>query len=62
MDELKSCPFCGGKATLFVSEDGGVCVLCLKCRAHSKTCVDSLSYQKPTHAVKNVIDAWNQRV
>lgn len=63
MEELKPCPFCGGQATLFVSENGGgVRVLCLKCRAQSKSCVDTLSYQKPTHAVRSVIDAWNKRV
>lgn len=40
MPELKSCPFCGGKAALFV--DGGVRVLCVKCRARTRELKDGI--------------------
>ena len=58
MIELKSCPFCGGEAMLFVND--GVRVLCTKCRASSKILVDSECYE--TRAVEKVIEAWNRRV
>lgn len=57
MIELKSCPFCGEKARLFVNS--GVRVLCTKCRASSKILVDSECYE--TRAVEKVIEAWNRR-
>lgn len=57
MIELKSCPFCGGEARLFV--DDGVRVLCTKCRASSKNLVDDECYE--TRAVEKVIEAWNRR-
>lgn len=57
MIELKSCPFCGGEARLFVND--GVRVLCTKCRASSKILVDSECYE--TRAVEKVIEAWNRR-
>ena len=61
MIELKSCPFCGGKARLFV--DDGVRVLCTKCRASSKISVDSEYYSEcyKISAVEKVIEAWNRR-
>ena len=57
MIELKPCPFCGGKARLFVSN--GVRVICTKCRASSKILVDSECYE--TRAVEKVVEAWNGR-
>ena len=57
MIELKSCPFCGGEARLFVND--GVRVLCTKCRASSKILVDSECYK--TSAVEKAIEAWNRR-
>ena len=38
MDELKKCPFCGGKAAVFVHN--GVKVLCLTCGAQTDSHVD----------------------
>lgn len=61
-NELKFCPFCGGEATVFVSSEGGVFVICMKCQTRTKTLVDSLQYNKPTNAVDKVIEAWNRRV
>lgn len=57
MPELKSCPFCGGKARLFV--DGGVRVLCSKCYASTKILTDELEYS--SNAVETVIGEWNRR-
>ena len=61
MSDLKPCPFCGGEAMLFVSDEGGVFVVCTKCQTRTKTLVDSLVYNKPTNAVGKVIEAWNRR-
>lgn len=57
MFELKPCPFCGGKARLFVN--GGVRVLCSKCYARTKILTDELEYS--SNAVEAVIEAWNRR-
>jgi len=57
MIELKPCPFCGGKARLFVSN--GVRVLCTKCGVTTWTAVDS--ERVGTSAVEDVIEAWNRR-
>ena len=61
MMELKPYPFCGSEATVFVSSEGGVFVVCMGCQARTQTLVDSLAYNKPTNAVKKVIEAWNRR-
>ena len=61
MDELKPCPFCGGKAYLFVQD--GVRVICVKCNATTKCLVDSMSSNGVAgNATKAVIEAWNRRV
>ena len=57
MIELKPCPFCGGKARLFVSN--GVRVLCPKCGATTRILVDGERVE--TNAVENVIKSWNRR-
>ena len=57
MIELKSCPFCGAKARLFVSN--GVRVLCPKCGATTRILVDGERVE--TNAVENVIKSWNRR-
>ncbi len=60
MSELKPCPFCGGKATLFV--DGGVRVLCPKCGASTKILRDSMTTRGVAgNATEAVIEAWNRR-
>lgn len=60
MAELKPCPFCGGKASLFVED--GVRVICNVCYASSKIFCDSLGARGVVgNAVKSVVDAWNRR-
>lgn len=58
MIELKPCPFCGGKARLFVSN--GVRVFCTKCDLTTRISVDCERIE--TSAVEDVIKAWNRRV
>ena len=57
MDELKPCPFCGGKPRLFVSN--GVRVLCPKCYAGTKILVDHM--ESDSNATEMVVEAWNKR-
>lgn len=60
-EQLKPCPFCGGKAYVFV--DNGVSVICPKCGARSKILVDGKYNDKISGcAVDSVIEAWNRRM
>ena len=61
-NELKLCPFCGGEAAIFASEDGGVCVVCTDCLVRTQSYVDSLQSCKTRHAVDKVVSEWNRRV
>ena len=56
MTELDPCPFCGGKARLFVN--GGVRVICSKCYAGTKILTDNMGYE--SNAVETVVEAWNR--
>lgn len=61
-EELKPCPFCGGKAVLVVIE--GVEVRCEDCGARTDRRV---TYKTPTGVygnkpVEKVIELWNRRV
>lgn len=55
--ELKPCPFCGGKARLWV--DGGVRVICSRCYGATMNLTDSIGYE--SNAVETVIATWNRR-
>lgn len=59
LDELKACPFCGGEARLFV--DNGVCVICTKCKARTRTMADTTTDAHPSGSVREVISRWNRR-
>lgn len=62
MNELKNCPFLGGKAVVFVHN--GVKVLCLTCGAKTDAPhIDCMIRPgRCTNAVQQVTDAWNRRV
>lgn len=60
-EELKPCPFCGGKAVVHVND--GVRVICRECETASKCLIDGYSQGRPDgSAIKSVIKAWNRRV
>lgn len=60
--ELKPCPFCGGRASLFASRNGGIKVICTKCNASSKCLCDTLTAHGVSgNSTKSVIKAWNNR-
>ena len=60
MDDLKPCPFCGGKAYLFVND--GVRVICPECGATTKCLVDAMTSKGVSgNAIQSVIKAWNRR-
>ena len=59
MDELKPCPFCGGKAHLEhdYTGDGFSYVCCEKCGLHSVSFVRSFEQASDLRA----IEYWNRR-
>lgn len=57
MFELQPCPFCGGKARLFVNS--GARVICTKCYASTRIMSDEIEYD--SSAVATVIESWNRR-
>lgn len=62
MTELKSCPFCGGKAKIIAYNDGGICVKCLDCYCQTQTWSDeTIAEARQKSAFEKVVDAWNRR-
>lgn len=62
---LKPCPFCGGKAVLFVEH--GVQVMCLSCGIGTPKITDRINRTVSqdgivTSSIDRVIEAWNRRV
>ena len=59
--DLKPCPFCGGKAKLFVGSVG-ISAKCMDCHTQTETYMD-MSYAdcKKGNATEHVIEAWNRR-
>ena len=60
--ELKRCPFCGGEAKIFASQDGGICVKCVNCYCQTENNCD-FNYDEciRNNAFENVVAAWNRR-
>lgn len=59
-EELKPCPFCGGKAIKQVNS--GVCVKCVDCGISTITLIDMPSHKSNKGAIERVIEMWNRRV
>lgn len=58
-EELKRCPFCGGKAVIYV--DNGVRVRCTDCEITTVSLCDTLIRSKES-AIEKVVGMWNRRV
>lgn len=62
---LRPCPFCGGKAVLFV--ENGVQVVCLSCGIETSPKRDKIYYKGvsqekiATDSIDSVIEEWNRR-
>lgn len=58
---LKPCPFCGGKAVLFVN--GGAKVICDNCRVQTDVYIDIRTSMCATgdSAIERAVNAWNRR-
>lgn len=74
LNELKPCPFCGGKAEVHYQPiyiDQGVCVRCTQCNARSKFNPMDCKYTyyhgehnvfiSKERATNDVIELWNRR-
>ena len=67
-EELKPCPFCGGKPFSFAEEQTTVLsepytravVRCTNCEARIQYVIDG--YVKPSVAQEKAMKAWNRRV
>lgn len=64
MEELKRCPFCGGKAKIYATttmtypNHGKHFCYCEKCNASSKSFSD---FENDGSSVFKAIEAWNRR-
>lgn len=60
MEELKSCPFFGGKAVVHVEE--GVFVICTECECRTMALIDGKAQGRYMGgAINCVIKKWNRR-
>lgn len=58
--DLKPCPFCGGKASLFANN--GIRVICQKCGVSTKALMDTMDALGVVgNATESVIKTWNRR-
>lgn len=58
-EELKPCPFCGGKAVKYVNN--GVCVKCVDCGISTIILCDMQRIKSDKGAIERVIEMWNRR-
>lgn len=58
-EELKPCPFCGGKAVKYVNN--GVCVKCVDCGISTITLCDMQRIESDKGTIERVIEMWNRR-
>ena len=59
MEQLKSCPFCGGEASVDVDDDGYYVVGCDEdCRCPCNVFYTNQGY----YTEKEAIEVWNKRV
>ena len=65
MEELKPCPFCGGKPTLEASEDDlkhhAVYVCCYNCGSIGGSADGEIEETLEAY-IRYAVDAWNRRV
>lgn len=63
-EQLKPCPFCGGKAELCAGAHMGrsaIFIQCQKCGAQTKYYIDFQMMNGLTPTQKKAIEAWNRR-
>ena len=62
MDELKPCPFCGGRAEQFIrympDNTNYYYIMCSKCKASSNEFFSYFGYE----GMQESVEAWNRRV
>ena len=58
-EELKLCPFCGGKAAICVSN--GVRVVCTECKTTTVSLIDEYPRKSSKGAIERVVEMWNRR-
>lgn len=65
MNELKPCPFCGGKARIYASELG-IRVMCTGCCCQTGTYTDFDHFfwedANNKDALEIIVERWNRRV
>ena len=62
MDELKPCPFCGGKASTYTCKTDKKGVRSIKWLVHCEKCGVNYPAIKDCHYEYEAIEAWNRRV
>lgn len=56
---LKNCPFCGGKAVIFVNN--GISVQCTRCGCKTPSYTDGIVYGNSGGSLRRVVEKWNNR-